>query len=598
MPVVDFLSQTYEAISPQVSSKRTVNMYLESTEGEGKSPIIMIGTPGTEIFTTNDVPDQTIVAIQGNGTDPNTITVETASVHNFVEGQLVNIEGTTSYDEEEISIAAITSPTTFIYFSTLITATTPEVGGVVLSRGPSAIAGVQPTSGCRGLYTTSTGRLFGCFQDKVFEFFRDGSFEVRFSVTNLSTRVHFADTGFELGFVDGRQYKVLDLDTNIVETVDTNNLFNDAGDATIPDSGFQNPINIIFSNQRLVLINSDETNKNNNKFFWTELLDAKKILALNFASAESSADPIISLESKEGEIYFFGPRSYEAWRPDINPDLPFTLVGGTSTEIGCGSPDSTANIAGEVFWLGSSRAGKNVVYKSNGYNAQRISNHALEYFLDENNLNTSDAVAFTYQQAGHIFYVISFIQAQKTFCYDVTTNTWHERATRDQFTNVNKRWAPLYATFAFDQVICGADDQPLLLTLNLDRYVEWDGRPIVRLHQGPIYWDDYREMYHQEFQVDMQTGVGLQLGRPTLPNQVQDGQGSDPVAILSYSDDGGFTWSAERFTNLGKVGQYKTRARWRRLGRSRERVYRLVISDPVKVVLIGARLIASLGRAR
>lgn len=234
---------------------------------------------------------------------------------------------------------------------------------------------------------------------------------------------------------------------------------------------------------------------------------------------------------------------------------------------------------------------------SNGYNSRRISTHAIEFFLESNNLNTTDAVGFTYLQQGHTFYVLNFIQVNKTFVYDMATNQWHERATRDALTNVNNRWAPLFAAFAFDRVICGANDAPLLFTLELDRYTEWDGRPIVRLHQGLIYWDDLKTLFHREFQIDMETGVGLQAGQPNIPGEIQDGQGVNPQAILQYSDDSGHTWSSEYWTELGLVGQYRVRARWRRLGRSRARVYRVTISDPVKVVMIGGRVIADISGA-
>ena len=79
----------------------------------------------------------------------------------------------------------------------------------------------------------------------------------------------------------------------------------------------------------------------------------------------------------------------------------------------------------------------------------------------------------------------------------------------------------------------------------------------------------------------MENGVGL-----------QSGQGSDPQVMLQHSDDGGHTWSSERWTNIGRIGSYKSRSSWRFLGRARERVYRVRITDPIKVVLIGARVIS------
>jgi hypothetical protein len=39
---------------------------------------------------------------------------------------------------------------------------------------------------------------------------------------------------------------------------------------------------------------------------------------------------------------------------------------------------------------------------------------------------------------------------------------------------------------------------------------------------------------------------------------------------------------------MGKIGAYRTRAIWRRLGQSRDRVYELVVTDPVKRVIVDA----------
>ena len=70
---------------------------------------------------------------------------------------------------------------------------------------------------------------------------------------------------------------------------------------------------------------------------------------------------------------------------------------------------------------------------------------------------------------------------------------------------------------------------------------------------------------------------------------------TDPQAMLEWSDDGGHTWSNEHWVSIGKIGEYKNRAIWRRLGRSRERIFRVTITDPVKRVIIGAHLDATAG---
>jgi hypothetical protein len=70
-------------------------------------------------------------------------------------------------------------------------------------------------------------------------------------------------------------------------------------------------------------------------------------------------------------------------------------------------------------------------------------------------------------------------------------------------------------------------------------------------------------------------------------------QGADPQLMLRWSDDGGHTWNGERMTSMGRIGQYGTRAIFRRLGMTlklRDRVYEVSGTDPVKVAIMGAEL--------
>ena len=579
--IADWIAQSYEARSPVVSSRVTQNLYFESTEGEGKTQAILVGTPGTKTFTREQGTVSAIQFISGTGGSPNIVTVQTAGNHNLSAGQLIDIEGTTNYNELSVVVLQVQSPNQFTYQTISNSLNVVNNGGNVKPTNESPITDIAEDSSCRGLYTSSTGRVFTCFGNSIIEIFRDGTWNVLITIGTGSTSVYFADDGFYLVFVDGSQMYRMNLDTNFIENI-TNTL------------DFINPIKVVYLNSRIVAINSDETNRNNNKFYWCESFDTSDWRALNFASAESSADAIISIEVREGELWLFGPRSYEVWRPDTNPDLPYAKVGGSSTEIGCNAPKSTTQIAGQIFWLGSSTAGTNMIFTSNGYSATRISNHAIEYFLNTQGFTTSDAIGFAYQQSGHTFYILNLIQANKTFVYDLSNGKWHTRTTRDALVNTQGRWEPLYATFGFDTVLVGSLNNSRLLELDLDRYTEWDGRPIVRTQQGPILFDDLALIFHKEFQIDMATGVGQQLGEP-YQSGIQSGYASDPVIIMQHSDDGGNTWSSQRTTPIGRAGKYNTRARFRRLGRSRERVYRIVISDPIKVTIQGARILGSKG---
>ena len=72
--------------------------------------------------------------------------------------------------------------------------------------------------------------------------------------------------------------------------------------------------------------------------------------------------------------------------------------------------------------------------------------------------------------------------------------------------------------------------------------------------------------------------------------QVGQEAGIDPQIILDWSDDRGKTWSHSQQQSLGKIGEYGKRVIFRRLGQSFGRVFRIRMSDPVRLVITGAKV--------
>jgi hypothetical protein len=119
----------------------------------------------------------------------------------------------------------------------------------------------------------------------------------------------------------------------------------------------------------------------------------------------------------------------------------------------------------------------------------------------------------------------------------------------------------------------------------LDNAVYTDnGNTIRRLRRAIHLTQDLQRQYFDSFQIQFQPGVGLNLG-----------QGQTPQAMLRWSNDGGSTFSNEHWVSIGKIGNYVNRALWRRLGWSRDRIFEVVISDPVKTVIVSAELKMSAG---
>jgi hypothetical protein len=117
------------------------------------------------------------------------------------------------------------------------------------------------------------------------------------------------------------------------------------------------------------------------------------------------------------------------------------------------------------------------------------------------------------------------------------------------------------------------------------QFVTENGNPIVRKRRAPTIVNEMEWIYHTDLTVDF--GVGLGPQPPLL-----DGNGNPrpPQAMLRWSDNRGSTWSNEHIANCGFAGEYNTRVIWRRLGRSRYRVYEVTVSDPIPWTIVDAYL--------
>jgi len=384
------------------------------------------------------------------------------------------------------------------------------------------------------------------------------------------------------------------------------------------------------------------------KFWVTSLLDGTSIDPLDFASAEGYPDNVIALIVDHREIFLFGNTSVEVWYDAGTPDFPLARIQGAFMEVGCAAAYSVAKLDNSVFWLGSDARGRGIVYRANGYTPARISTNAVEYAI-QNYGNITDAIAYTYQQDGHPFYVLIFPSAEATWVYDVSTQLWHERA---GFENGDFTRHRSNCQMAFNsEVVVGDYEDGRLYAFDLDVYADDDQiqkwlRSWRALATGQ---NNLKRTAHHSLQLDAETGVGLndypayagedlatesdnvivaefvqgylttqagnQLvteagdGNEPLVTQVQPAEdyngyaletiaydaapGYDPQVMLRWSDDAGHTWSNEHWNSMGKLGTYGTRTIWRRLGMTekiRDRVYEVSGTDPVKIAIMGAEL--------
>ena len=335
---------------------------------------------------------------------------------------------------------------------------------------------------------------------------------------------------------------------------------------------------------------------------WSELYSTV-IDPLAFASAEGAPDLLVSLIASNKELILLGETSTEFHINSGDPDAVFEPIQGAFIEQGCAAKFSVAKMTdgsgtGIVLFLSRNESGQGMFVKLVGYQPQRISDSALEYQLAQYS-RIDDAQAYTYQQEGHSFYMVSFPTANKTWCYDTSTELWHERASLlGNSPNVALGRHRSNCHLFFDgKHLVGDFETNVIHEFRLD--IPVDGfpggpesnytfaRPIVAIRQCPhLSADDSWQLFH-ELWIDMQTGVGLSADIVASGANSVSG-GKDPSLILEWSDDGGHTFPYSREVKIGKIGERNYRALARRLGKSRDRVFRVTITDPVKRVFLGA----------
>ena len=304
---------------------------------------------------------------------------------------------------------------------------------------------------------------------------------------------------------------------------------------------------------------------------------------LSFASKDGSPDDLVSIIVDRREVYLLGEMSSEVWINSGAVPFPFTRIPGTSTQQGIAAQYSMSRMGNSFAYVSKNNRGEAMIVRMNGYFPERISTHAVETTLV--NQNVANAIAWTYQLEGHEVYVVTFPSIGTnglTWAYDNTTGLWHKwlyRNNQNQF----ERHRGNCCAFFNQQVLVGDYENGKIYQLGRNYYTD-DGQPIRRIRRAPHITSDLQRQYFHELQIQFQPGVGLSTG-----------QGEDPQAMLRWSNDGGSTWSNEYWTTIGKQGKYLNRAIWRRLGFSRDKVFEVSISDPVKAVIVSANLKAEAG---
>lgn len=319
--------------------------------------------------------------------------------------------------------------------------------------------------------------------------------------------------------------------------------------------------------------------------------------ALNFATKTAFPDPLATLIVNRHEILLIGQLKSEIWYDAGNAQFPFAELPGAYIEHGTVAKYSVASADISVFWLAQDLQGQGYVMRQRGYETTRISNFALEYALAaivEAGGTLADAVGFTWQKAGHLFYFLTFPGADQTWVYDDAMQdpllAWHQEAWTDQNGQLHRHRA-ISVAFLFGRNVCQDWQNGTIYEMRLDAFqdlVAGQPAPISCIRTFPhlggisgrdglqVLPTDGRRVVHRRLQLDMECGTTS--ATTIFPSQVG----------LRYSDDRGRSWNASLLQSAGAAGQFDTWPLFQSLGIARDRVYEVFHSIPGPAALNGA----------
>jgi hypothetical protein len=432
---------------------------------------------------------------------------------------------------------------------------------------------------------TANDRNFVVSGNTLYEIFVDNTFVSRGTLNSQSGMVGLAFNGFQVCIVDGPDGYIFTLATNTL--------------TEITDPYFLGSNTVAFDSGYFLFVKPSSQ-----LYYISALYDGLTGDPLDFAAAEGSPDNLLAVLSVHQQVFLVGATTTQIVTNTGGADFPYSTVPGALIQYGTVAAFSVVQSANMLFFLGQDNDGQAAVWQIEGYSPKKVSTPAVEIKL-QSYTDLQNCVAYSYQDQGRYFIVFNF-PGQISWTFEVQSGLWHERAFFSD--GEYSRHRPLFHIFAYGKHLMGDYEDGRLYEQSSNFFTD-DGA-YIRTSRAlpPQAQNDLKYQFCSQAQLDMETGVGLDggggygsngafdsgfdfgfdIGTPSDVNPANDlNPATNPKLWLRFSDDGGHTWSREKYASSGKVGEYGIRVMWRRLGRFRQRVWEINTCAPCKVFWIG-----------
>lgn len=388
----------------------------------------------------------------------------------------------------------------------------------VIRRAPGLTNfGTTARTGCRGFIEVA-GVLYVGFDGKLEKFTSAGGATA--NVGNL--------TGTKKGFFAANNASTpdkcfVDPDTNIA-VFTPSSVTNSWPDADLPASN-----SVCAIDGYLVFTIAD------GRCFATDL-NSTAVSTLSFGKAEAKPDGLTRGIAYGDKLMLFGTKSTEVWT-DVGTS-PFPFQRNFVIPKGIAGPYCVSGhedgFAQPPIWVGDD----NAVHQYAGVEPTKISPPDLDALIEAVSDKTTLEMC-SYISRGHLMTQLS--SATWTWVYDRNTQKWHERdsylATRSRITQTVN---------AFGKWLCGDTATGNVQQILASSFKEITSPLRFRIESGPVPDFPYGSVVGRA-DFNFVTGVGDASGSD--PDQ------TNPTVEISWSDDGGQTWSIPVQCKLGRQSE-------------------------------------------
>lgn len=414
--------------------------------------------------------------------------------------------------------------------------------------------------GTRGAIVAK-GRLFKVIGGQLCEFDTNGVVTYRGAVgidANPAQLIYNGQLGDQLGIASGGNIYSYNLTTNTLALQLTGE-----GTMIAYAAGFGLAFNINTGKVRLSKLN-DLTTWPADTFFQRSLF----------------ADPYQAMfVDTNNLVWLIGTDTFEVRYNSGVGTQPFVPLSGLVGRYGIAAPFAFGLSGAGNMWLAKNPEGIGEFVTTRGGMPQPVNSYAFSTsfatYLRTAKIDNAEVV--TYQAEGHTFATISFPSVPASHTYDATTDSWARRGQWNAMLGRFDLWAPRTHVYYSGKHLVGDRTTSKVFEMDTRFTTEIDGSGMVRERTTPGLINEHKRVPIDSLELLMDVGLGT-----------ASGQGSDPQAILRVSDDGGRTFGNELRAGIGRMGEFRRRVLWNRLGAKAHTVLRVRFSDPAPSRIVDA----------